>query len=119
MRRKILAGVGILYVLFGLLAFVGVPGLHASHHHTTAHNITHIVLGVIIGAVAIQSQSRGRRILCVVFAIGYIALVMIGLAFPNMHNLTLLPGVLAFAMEDRVVYGATACFFGFLAAIEK
>src|SRR5215207_8582333 len=78
-RKTVLVVASILYVAFGILAFFDIPGGHDDHHHTFAHNLTHIVLGLVLFGVAMRSRPVIRQKLCLAFAIGYLVISFLGL----------------------------------------
>ena len=110
---------GILYVVFGVLAFFNIPGGHEEHHHTFAHNLTHIVLGVILFGVAVSSRPSVRQKLCVVFAFGYFAISLVGAIIGEHAMLVLVPGVIEFHAGDYPVHLVTGLFFAALSIVKR
>jgi hypothetical protein len=110
-RKKLLVVAGVLYVLFGVLAFFNIPGGHDEHHHTFAHNVTHILLGILLVAAALLWPPKTRRTLCFCFAAGYTLIGMAGATLGKSATLVLLPGLVEFHAGDYGVHLATAFFF--------
>src|SRR5687767_10187577 len=79
-RKKLLLLAGALYVLFGVLAFFDIPGVHEEHHHTFAHNLTHIVLGVLLLGITLKCPPSIRQAACFLFAAGYLVLGAYGVS---------------------------------------
>src|SRR5215207_5475814 len=69
-RKAVLVVASILYVAFGILAFFDIPGGHDEHHHTFAHNLTHMVLVLVLVSVVMRSRPLIRHKLCLAFANG-------------------------------------------------
>ena len=102
---------------FGILAFFDIPGGHDDHHHTFAHNLTHIVLGLILFAVAVRSRPAVRQKLCLAFAVGYILISFVGGMVGKHAMLVLVPGLIEFHAGDYAVHFATGLFFAALSLI--
>jgi hypothetical protein len=114
-RKVALIVAGGLYVIFGILAFFGIPGGHEEHHHTFAHNLTHIVLGLVLLSVTLKVSSRARQWLCFSFAVGYWVIGACGALIPKTATLAIVPGIIEFHAQDYGVHFATGCFFLVLA----
>lgn len=110
---------GILYVVFGILAFFNIPGGHDAHHHTFAHNLTHIVLGFILFGIAVRSRPGVRQTLCVVFAIGYFIISFLGAVVGKHATLVIIPNLIEFHAGDYTVHLATGIFFAALALFKR
>lgn len=113
-RKTILVIAGMLYVLFGILAFFDLPGGHDDHHHTFAHNLTHIVLGLILFGVALGSRPAVRQKLCLVFAFGYFIISFLGAVIGPHATLVIVPNLIEFHAGDYTVHLATGLFFAAL-----
>ncbi|HTG43689.1 MAG TPA: hypothetical protein VK633_04080 [Verrucomicrobiae bacterium] len=110
---------GILYVAFGILAFFGVPGGHESEHHTYAHNLTHIILGLTLLVITWRFRAPVRQVLCFVFAMIYCVIGLYG-TFAGKHAmLKIVPGLVEFHAGDYMVHLATAFFFFALTMIRR
>jgi hypothetical protein len=116
-RKVALIGAGVLYVIFGILAFFNIPGGHEEHHHTFAHNLTHIVLGVVLLSVTLNVRSRARQWLCFAFAVGYWIIGACGALIPKTATLAIVPGIIEFHAQDYGVHFASGCFFLVLALL--
>src|SRR5687767_5334020 len=109
----------LLYVVFGILAFFNIPGGHDEHHHTFAHNLTHIVLGLVLFTVTVRSRPVIRQKLCVAFAIGYFVISFLGAIIGKHAMLVVVPGLIEFHAGDYTVHLATGLFFGALAMLKR
>ena len=118
-RKTILASAGALYVVFGILAFFNIPGGHDEHHHTFAHNLTHIVLGVILLGVAAGSRPAVRQKLCLVFGFGYFVISFVGAIIGKHATLVIIPGLIEFHASDYTVHLATGLFFAALSLFKR
>lgn len=118
-RKTLLAIAGLLYVTFGILAFFNIPGGHEAEHHTSAHNVTHIVLGLTLLAIAWRSPAPIRKFLCFVFAMAYCGIGIYGTFAGKEAMLKIVPGVVEFHAGDYMVHLATAFFFFALTLIRS
>ena len=118
-RKTVLIIAGVLYVLFGILAFFNIPGGHDRHHHTSAHNLTHIVLGAILFGIATLSRPSTRQRLCIVFAFGYFTIAFLGAVIGKDAMLVIVPGIIEFHAGDYVVHLVTALFFAAIALLKR
>ena len=117
-RKVLLIVFGALFIAFGIGAFFGVPGGHEASHHTVGHNLTHILAGLAVLAVALAGNSRGRRWFCFAFGAAYLAIGIFG-AFTVHDSLRLIPGVLEFHLEDDWVQIATGVLFLALGLLKR
>jgi hypothetical protein len=106
-------------VLFGILAFFNIPGGHDKHHHTFAHNLTHIVLGLILLGVTVSSRSAARQKLCLVFAFGYFVISFLGAIIGTHSTVVIVPGLIEFHAGDYTVHLATGLFFAALSLFKR
>lgn len=106
-------------MLFGILAFFNIPGGHDEHHHSFAHNLTHIVLGVILFGVALGSRSAVRQKLCLTFAFGYFIISFLGAIIGTHATLVIVPGLIEFHAGDYTVHLATGLFFAALSLFKR
>ena len=109
----------ILYVVFGILAFFNIPGGHDEHHHTFAHNLTHIVLGLVLFGVTMRFRPAVRQKLCVGFAIGYFIISFLGEIIGKHAMLVIIPGLIEFHAGDYTVHLATGLFFAALSMLKR
>ena len=77
MAKTVCKILGFLFLLVGLLGFVAPNALGA--HLTPAHNIVHIVSGVIALYFGFAGTLSGARGFCLVFGIVYLALGIFGM----------------------------------------
>ena len=110
-RKTLMSFAGALYILFGILAFFGIPGGHEDHHHTFAHNITHIVLGALLLIFTWSLHAASRQVLCFVFAFGYFLIALIGALAGKHSTLPVIPGFIEFHAGDYGVHFATGIVF--------
>ena len=110
---------GVLYLIFGILAFFNIPGGHDEHHHTFAHNLTHIILGLILFCVAMFSRPTVRQKLCVAFAIGYFIISFLGAIIGRHATVVVIPGLMEFHAGDYTVHLATGLFFAALCLLKR
>ena len=118
-RKALLVVTGILYLIFGILAFFDIPGGHDEHHHTYAHNLTHIVLGLILLAVTLKRPAPTRQGLCFTFATIYFLIAFSGSILGKSASLVVLPGIIEFHAGDYAVHFATALFFIALGMLKR
>ena len=110
---------GVLYVLFGVLAFFDIPGGHEEHHHSFAHNLTHIVLGLVLLFVTTKTNPHARKALCFVFAAAYCLIGLFGVFMSKAATLKVVPGVIEFHAGDYGVHFATAFLFFILGGLRR
>lgn len=78
MLRQIIAAIGAVFVIVGVLGFFADQYLLSIFEVNTIHNIVHIISGVVALASALGSE-RLSRIYAQVFGIVYLAVFMLGL----------------------------------------
>jgi hypothetical protein len=118
-RKTLLIIAGILYVLFGILAFFGIPGGHEAHHHTRAHNLTHLFLGVGLLVLTLCFDPARRRVLCFGLSLIYLLIGLYGALEGKMATLAVIPGLVEFHAGDYVVHLFTSGFFLFLGLLRR
>lgn len=116
-RKALLLLFGGLFIAFGIGAFFGMPGGHDASHHTVGHNLTHIIAGVTVIAVAWAGSSETRRWFCFAFGAIYVAIGIFGV-YSERDSLRLLPGLLEFHLEDDWVQIGTGLLFIFLGLLK-
>ena len=104
--------------MFGIGAFVGVPGSHDAEHHRLAHNLTHIIAGLVILYVAIVGGSAARRSFCFAFGAIYLGIGLLGV-FSIRDSLRIVPGLIEFHLEDDWIQMATGALFIALGLLKK
>ena len=110
-RKTLLVVAGILYLVFGVLAFFDFPGGHDAHHHTFAHNLTHLLLGAVLVVMTLALRPISRQWLCFLFAAGYLVIGTYGAMVGRHGSLVILPGIIEFHAGDYFVHFATALVF--------
>jgi len=118
-RKTVLVVASILYVVFGILAFFNLPDGHDEHHHTFAHNLTHIVLGLVLFGVTLRCPPAVRQKLCAGFAFGYFIISFVGAIVGQHAMLVIVPGLIEFHAGDYMVHLATGLFFAALAVLKR
>jgi hypothetical protein len=117
-RKILLIIFGLLFIAFGIGAFFGVPGGHDGEHHRVAHNLTHIIAGVIVLYVALVGNSGTRRSFCFTFGLIYLAIGLFGV-FSVQDSLRVVPGLIEFHLEDDWVQMATGALFIALGLLKR
>lgn len=118
-RKKLLLLAGALYVLFGVLAFFDIPGGHEEHHHTFAHNLTHIVLGVVLLGITLKCPPSIRQAACFLLAAGYLLLGAYGASLGKTFTIAIVPEIIEFHAGDYAVHLATGFVFLLLALFKR
>ena len=118
-RKTLLVIAGVLYVAFGILAFFDIPGGHEAHHHTHAHNLTHIILGVTLLVITLRFPAPVRQVLCFAFAMVYCLIGIYGTFMGKHATFKIMPGVVEFHAGDYTVHLATADFFFALTVMRR
>ena len=118
-RKTLLIIAGVLYVTFGALAFFDIPGGHEGDHHTHAHNLTHIILGVTLLVITLRFRAPVRQVLCFVFALAYCVIGVYGTFMGKHAMFKIVPGLVEFHAGDYTVHLATAFFFFALTLIRR
>ena len=110
-RKTLLVISGILYLAFGILAFFDIPGGHDQHHHTFAHNLTHLILGLVLLGITLKTRPATRQKLCFVVASLYFVIGLLGIVSGSHASLQIIPGIVEFHAGDYAVHLATGLFF--------
>jgi hypothetical protein len=110
LRKGVLIVFGVLFIAFGIGAFLGIPGGHDTSHHTIGHNLTHILAGFGILAVALTGRSATRKRFCFAFGTVYLLIGLCGV-FTDKDSLRIIPGVVEFHLDDAWVQIATGLLF--------
>jgi hypothetical protein len=118
-RKTLLIIAGVLYVMFGILAFFNIPGGHPADHHTYAHNLTHIILGLTLLVITLRFPAPARQVLCFAFAMMYCVVGVYGTFIGKHAMLKIVPGLVEFHAGDYTVHLATAFFFFALTLIKR
>src|SRR4051812_24489386 len=117
-RKALLVLFGALFIAFGVGAFFGVPGRHDASHHTIGHNLTHIIAGIAVLAVALAGTSDSRRWFCFAFGAMYLVIGFFGM-FSVRDSLRIIPGMIEFHLEDDWVQIGTGLLFIVLGLLKK
>jgi ABC-type transport system involved in multi-copper enzyme maturation permease subunit len=117
-RKALLVVCGILFVAFGVGAFFGLPGGHDASHHTIGHNMTHILAGLVVLAVAWAGSASVRRWFSFAFGAVYIAIGIFGF-YSALDSLRILPGLIEFHLEDTWILIGTGMLFTFLGLLRS
>jgi hypothetical protein len=116
MAKKICTLVGIVFLLVGIAGFVMPTLLNA--HLSLAHNLVHIISGVIALYFGVAGTLAGARMFSLIFGIVYGLLGIAGFLLGKAGNLTIpgmeamadsnlfqvIPGVLELGMMDHVIH---------------
>jgi hypothetical protein len=113
MANRIATILGIGFLLVGIIGFVapGVLGMHLS----AAHNIVHLVTGVVSLYLGLKGSPSAAKTFCVAFGAVYVLLGIAGFVaggdaapgVPGPHDarlLKLIPGTLEFGTADHIVH---------------
>jgi hypothetical protein len=109
-RKFLLFVFGALFVAFGVLAFLGWTRGHDASHHTIGHNVTHVIAGLTVLAVAWAGGSVVHRRFCIGFGAFYMAIGALGF-FSSRDSLRVIPGLIEFHLEDQWVQIGTGILF--------
>jgi hypothetical protein len=118
-RKKLLIVAALLYLLFGVLAFFNIPGGHGEHHHTFAHNLTHIVLGMLLLWITFRFSPSGRQAACLILAASYVFLGAYGASLGETFTIAIIPEVVEFHAGDYAVHLATGMLFLGLGTLKR
>jgi hypothetical protein len=118
-RKTLLIISGILYVIFGILAFFNIPGGHDEHHHSFAHNLTHILVGMALLALTLRFPPARRRAMCFVFTAAYFVIGTYGVLAGKHAAFKIVPGLIEFHAGDYAVHLATGLFFFVLGSLKR
>lgn len=97
MAKTICKLLGIVFVIVGLCGFA-LPGLLGAHL-TTAHNIVHIVSGLVALYFGFAGSLSGAKAFCLLFGIVYLGLGIIGLA------IGVGPDRMWHLLDDKLMFG--------------
>jgi len=76
MANKVCTIVGVVFLLVGILGFV-MPGLLGAHL-SMAHNIVHLVSGVLALYIGLKGSAGAAKTFCLVFGVVYLLLGIVG-----------------------------------------
>lgn len=78
MAKTVCKILGVVFLLVGVVGFASPELLHA--HLTPAHNVVHIVSGVIALYLGFAGSLSGAKAFCLIFGVVYLALGILGMA---------------------------------------
>jgi len=111
MAKTIATILGIIFIAVGLLGFASpnVMGMHLS----MAHNIVHLVSGVVALYVGLQGSFDAARTFCIIFGVVYGLLGAAGFVFGGAadHMLTVVPDQLVLGTMDHIVHIVLGAIF--------
>jgi len=115
MAKTICKILGVVFLLVGVAGFVS-PGMLGTHL-SLAHNLVHIISGVIALYFGFAGSARGAATFCFAFGAVYLLLGVVGFVIgaPGVSNIVgmahedsrlwkVLPGTLEFGQMDHIVH---------------
>ena len=105
MAKTVAKIMGVLLLLVGVLGFTHVLDALGAHL-TPAHNLIHIVSGVIALYFGFAGSLGGAKTFCLIFGLVYLALGIIGLTFGELHI-----GPLLLGKVDHVIHVLLGAIF--------
>ena len=102
MAKTVCKVVGVVLVLVGLCGFAA-PGLLGAHL-TPAHNVVHIVSGIIALYFGFAGTLSGAKMFALVFGVVYLALGVLGLALGTGEERMWMVGPLHFEKVDHGIH---------------
>ena len=118
LHKTLLVLFGVLFIAFGVGAFLGVPGGHDGSHHSVGHNLTHIIAGILVLDVALVGSPATRRSFCFLLGAIYMGIGLLG-AFSIRDSLRIVPGLIEFHLEDEWIQIATGLLFIVIGLLKK
>jgi uncharacterized membrane protein YbaN (DUF454 family) len=109
MAKTICKILGVVFLLVGVLGFA-LPHLLGAHL-TPAHNVVHILSGVVALYFGFAGSLSGAKAFCLVFGVVYLALGVLGLALGHGPDRTwIVLNTLEFGKSDHGIH----CILGIL-----
>ena len=102
MAKTVCKILGVVFLLVGVIGFVNAGLLGA--HLTPAHNVVHIVSGIIALYFGFAGPLSGAKAFCLVFGIVYMALGILGMALGTAPDRTWMVGPLHFGQADHGIH---------------
>jgi uncharacterized protein DUF4383 len=102
MAKTVCKILGVVFVLVGLSGFVA-PNLLGAHL-TPAHNVVHIVSGVIALYFGFAGTLSAAKAFCLVFGIVYLGLGILGMALGTAPDRMWMVGPLHFGQADHGIH---------------
>ena len=111
MAKQVCTILGIVFTLVGILGFV-MPGLLGAHL-TLAHNIVHLVTGLLALGVGLKGSIGGAKTFCLAFGVVYLLLGIAGFVLGTGPDKMweVLPGQLMFGTVDHGIHVALGVVF--------
>jgi uncharacterized protein DUF4383 len=102
MAKTVCKVLGVVFVLVGLCGFVKPDLLGA--HFSSAHNLVHIVSGIIALYFGFAGTLSGAKTFALVFGVVYLALGVLGLAIGTGEDRMWMVGPLHFGKSDHAIH---------------
>jgi uncharacterized protein DUF4383 len=102
MAKTVCKILGVVFLLVGLCGFVA-PNLLGAHL-TPAHNVVHIVSGVIALYFGFAGTLSAAKAFCLVFGIVYLGLGILGMALGTAPDRMWMVGPLHFGQADHGIH---------------
>jgi len=104
MANKVCTILGVVFLLVGILGFV-MPSLLGAHL-MLAHNIVHLVTGVLALYVGLKGSAGGAKTFCLVFGVVYLLLGICGFVMGTGADrmLVVMAGQLEFGTIDHAIH---------------
>jgi hypothetical protein len=102
MAKTVCKILGVVFLLVGLCGFVA-PGLLGAHL-TPAHNVVHIVSGVIALYFGFAGTLSAAKAFCLIFGVVYMALGILGMALGAAPDRTWMVGPLHLGQADHGIH---------------
>lgn len=102
MAKTVCKILGVVFVLVGVCGFVKSDLLGA--HLTMAHNVVHIVSGLIALYFGFAGALSGAKAFCLVFGVVYLALGILGMALGSAEGRMWHVGPLALGQSDHGIH---------------
>lgn len=102
MAKTVCKILGVVFLLVGVIGFVNSGLLGA--HLTPAHNVVHIVSGLIALYFGFAGPLSGAKVFCLVFGIVYMALGILGMALGGGEDRSWMVGPLHFGQADHGIH---------------
>ncbi len=102
MAKTVCKILGVVFLLVGVIGFVKGDLLGA--HLTMAHNVVHLVSGVIALYFGFAGAMSGAKAFCLVFGVVYLGLGILGMALGSGNDRMWMVGPLHFGQADHGIH---------------
>jgi Domain of unknown function (DUF4383) len=102
MAKTVCKILGVIFILVGIIGFFS-PALLGAHL-SPAHNVVHIVSGVIALYFGFAGTLSGAKVFCLVFGVIYLALGILGMALGTGADRMWMVGPLHFGTADHGIH---------------